>query len=74
MERKRFDMEGEIASVDGLLTEDEKMLVQYVLKAYRSLDENKQQEMMAHVKYVHFADKLNIRNEDARRNHTEMYQ
>lgn len=74
MGRKRFDMDGEIASVDGLLTEDEKMLVAYVLKAYRSLDESKQQEMMTHIKYVHFADKLNKRNGAARDAHTEMYQ
>lgn len=74
MGRKRFDMEGEIASVDGVLTEDEKMLLDYVLKEYRKLDEQGKCEMISRIKYAHFADRLNKRNDAARDAHTEMYQ
>mgnify|MGYP003467277045 CR=1 FL=1 len=74
MGRKRFDMDGAIASVDNVLSRDEKMLLDYVLKEYRKLDEQGKIETISRIKYVHFADRLNKRNGDARRNHSEMYQ
>ena len=74
MGRKRFDMEGDIASVDNVLSRDERMLLDYVLKAYRKMDDQGKREMIEHIKYAHFADRLNKRNGEAREAHSEMYQ
>lgn len=73
MGRKRFDMDGEIASVENMLSRDEQMLLDYVLKAYRKMDEQGKREMIEHIKYSHFADRLNKRNSTARDAHKEMY-
>ena len=74
MGRKRVDMEGDIASVDNVLSRDERMLLDYVLKEYRKLDEQGKVEMISHIKYAHFADRLNKRNGASRDAHSEMYQ
>jgi hypothetical protein len=74
MGRKRFDMEGDIASVDNVLSRDEKLLLDHVLKEYRKLDEQGKCEMISHIKYAHFADRLNKRNGASRDAHSEMYQ
>ena len=49
MGRKRFDMDGEIASVENMLSRDEKMLLDYILKAYRKMDEQGKREMIEHI-------------------------
>lgn len=74
MGRKRFDMEGDIASVDNVLSRDERMLLDYVLKEYRKMDEQGKAETISRIKYAHFADRLNKRNGEAREAHSGMYQ